>query len=124
MSKCMAPEDQLTDDQKAKFDEQFGDDGWALIQREDPKDPSRIKWQLAFRRPTAAEFQAFKARSAKSDSRAQEFMVRGALIHPHQDKLKQWIADGVCAAGIFDGKAVGDKLGELLDLTASDVEKG
>jgi hypothetical protein len=123
MAKAMDPALKITDEQKAKFDDTYGDDGWAHITREVDTEPGVTKWEIAFRRPTPAEFQAFKARNAKGESRATELLVRGALIHPSAAVLKEWMETGVCAAGIFDGKKVGDAVSRLLDLTADEVEK-
>ena len=118
----VSKEDLLTDEQKAGFDAKYGDDRWAIVSKSNRKDPDLLDFQIAFRAPTAAEFQLFKSRAVdKSTSgKASEVLIKQCLLHPTREKLDAYLEKW---PGIPESDGAQKAIREMTGMVGDEVEK-
>ncbi len=118
----LKPEELLTKDQIAAFDQSHGEDQVAVIRGRNKRDPTKYDWEIAFRMPLPAEYQLFKSRSQKeaTQSRAQELLIKQVLIHPTREKLDEFIGRW---PGLCESNGITRALQEMLGLVSDEVEK-
>lgn len=118
----LTSEELLKDEQKAAFDAKYGEDRWAIISKNNRKNPDLIDFQIAFRAPTSAEFQLFKSRSVDkaTQGKASEMLIKQCLLHPTREKLDAFLE---MWPGIPESDGCQKAIREMTGMVGDEVEK-